>query len=67
MPFAVADYLNKLCCMFPDSKVAAEFASARTKNAAVVTHVPAPAINEPVIKACHLYDSGDDKRKNILG
>ena len=38
LPFAVADHFNKLCSvMFPESKIAAEFACTRTKTAALVT------------------------------
>ena len=65
LPFAVADHFNKLCSvMFPDSKIAVEFVCARTK--ALVTRALAPAVNEPVIKACQeqsftiLCDSGND-------
>ena len=49
--------------MFPDSKIAA---CAHTKTAALVTHALAPAVNEPVIKACQelpftiLCDGGND-------
>jgi len=52
--------------MFPDSKIEAEFACAHTKTAALVTHALAPAVNEPVIKACQeqpftiLCDGGND-------
>ena len=52
--------------MFPDSKIALEFACAHTKTAALVTHALAPAINEPIIKACQeqpftiLCDGGND-------
>ena len=53
LAFAVADHFNKLCSvMLPDSKIAAEFACARTQTAAMVTRALAPVINEPVIKAC---------------
>ena len=52
MPFAVADHFNCLVpVMFPDSKIAAEFACARTKIAALITHALAPAANEPVLTA----------------
>jgi len=67
LPFAVSDHFNKLCSViFPDSKIAAEFACTRTKTAALVTHALAPAVNEPVIKACQeqpftiLCDGGND-------
>ena len=53
LPFAVADHSNRLCpVMFPDSKIAAGFACARTKTAALITHALAPAIDEPLVKAC---------------
>ena len=67
LPFAVADHFNKLApLMFPDSKIANEFACARTKAAALVTHALAPAANEPVLevlrKQCFtiLCDAGND-------
>ena len=53
--------------MFPDSRIAAEFACARTKTAALVTHTLVPVANEPVVKACReqpftiLCDGGNDK------
>ena len=48
--FAAADHFNRLCSvMFPDSKIAKEYACARTK---VVTHALAPAVNGSVIEAC---------------
>ena len=50
LPFAVADNFNSLVPkMFPDSKIAAEFACATTKTAALKTHALAPAANEPVV------------------
>ena len=59
--------------MFPDSKIAAKFACARTKTAALVTHALAPAVNEPVIKTCQeqpftiLCDGGNDNfEKRIM-
>ena len=52
LPFAVADHFNSLVSvMFPDSKIAAKFACARTKTAALITHALAPAANEPVLTA----------------
>ena len=67
LPFAVADHFNKLAAsMFPDSKIAQEFACARTKTAALVTHALAPAANEPVVEALRrqcftvLCDGGND-------
>ena len=67
LPFAVADHFNKLVpSMFPDSKIAHEFACARTKAAALVTHALAPAANEPVVEALRkqyftvLCDGGND-------
>ena len=48
----MADHFNSLVSvMFPDSKIAAEFACARTKTAALITHALAPAANEPVLTA----------------
>ena len=53
LPFAVAHHFNRLCpVMFPDSKIAAGFACAHTKTAALITHALAPAIDEPLVKAC---------------
>ena len=50
LPFAAADHFNSLVpVMFPDSKIAAKFACARTKTAALITYVLAPAANEPVL------------------
>ena len=49
LPFAVADHFNSLVpVMFPDSKIAAEFACARTKTTALIMHTLASAANEPV-------------------
>lgn len=45
-PFAAADHLNSLApAIVPDSKIAVEFACARIKTAALITHVLAPATN----------------------
>ena len=67
LPFAVADHFNKLVApMFPDSKIAHEFACARTKVAALITCALAPAANEPVVEALRkqcftiLCDGGND-------
>ena len=67
LPFSVADHFNRLCSvMFPDSRIAAEFACARTKATALITHALAPAVNEPLVKACQeqpftiLCDGGND-------
>lgn len=52
MPFATADHYNILVpVMSPDSKIAAEFACARTKTTALIAHALAPAANEPVVNA----------------
>ena len=68
LPFAVADHFNNLVLvMFPDSKIAAEFACARTKTAALITHALAP---EPVVEAISkqpftiLCDGGNDNLEN---
>ena len=67
LPFSVADHFNSLCSvMFPDSRIAAEFACARTKTAALITHALAPVANEPIVNACQeqpftiLCDGGND-------
>lgn len=67
IPFAAADHFNRLCSvMFPDSKIAKEYACARTKVAALITHALAPAVNGPVIKTCQeqrftiMCDGGND-------
>ena len=74
LPFAVADHFNRLCpVMFPDSKIVAGFACARTKTAALITHALAPTIDEPLVKACQeqpftlLCDGGNDsfEKKNF--
>ena len=71
LPFAVADHFNRLCSvMFPDSKIAAGFSCACTKTVALITHALAPAVNEPLIKACQeqpftiLCDGGNDNFEN---
>ena len=52
LPFAIADYFNTLIpIMFPNNKIAAEFACATTKTAALVIHVLTPAANESVVSA----------------
>ena len=65
--FAAADHFNRLCSvMFPDSKIAKEYACAHTKVAALITHALAPAVNGSVIEACQkqpftiLCDGGND-------
>ena len=46
MAFLAADHFTKLCkIMFPDSKIAEEFACGRTKTTAI-----APVLNGEVIK-----------------
>ena len=48
----MAERFNSLVpVIFPDSKIAAKFACARTKTAALITHALAPAANEPVLTA----------------
>ena len=67
LPFSVADHFNRLCSkMFLDSRIAAGFSCARTKTTALITYALAPAMNEPLIKACQnqpftiLCDGGND-------
>ena len=68
IPFLAADHFNKLCkVMFPDSKIANNFASARTKNAAIVKYALAPTLNDKVVESCRtrpftlLCDGGNDQ------
>ena len=68
MAFLVADHFKKLCkVMFPDSKIAEQFACGRTKTTAIVKHALAPALNGEVIKKCQsslftvLCDGGNDQ------
>ena len=63
-----ADHFPKLCkVMFPDSKIALEYASGRTKTTALVKHALAPAVNSKVIHECQtspftlLCDGGNDQ------
>lgn len=59
--------------MFPDSKIAAEFACACIKATAMVTHALAPVVNKPIIKACQKepftipsYGGNDKYERSIL-
>ena len=68
IPFLAADHFNKLCkVMFPDSKIADNFASARTKTTAIVKYALAPTLNDEVVKCCRtrpftlLCDGGNDQ------
>ena len=68
LPFLAADHFKKLCkVMFPDSKIAVAFSCGRTKTSAIVTHAPAPALYDDVIKHCQdspftlLCDGGNDQ------
>ena len=68
LPFLVADHFSKLTkVIFPDSKIAAAYASARTKTTAIVTHALAPAMRKIVDIACRsqpftiLCDGGNDR------
>ena len=68
IPFLAADHFNKLCkVMFPDSKIADNFASARTKTTAIIKYALAPTLNDDVVKFCcaHpftlLCDGGNDQ------
>jgi hypothetical protein len=51
--------------MFLDCKIAAEFACARTKTAALITHALAPAANEPVVndQPFAIHCDGGNKNK----
>ena len=68
LPLASADHFSELCKkMFPDSKIAAKYSSARTKTTALVTHAMAPAADDAVTKACAsqpfsiMCDGGNDQ------
>ena len=67
LPFLAADHFSKLCkVMFPDSKIASEYSSGRTKTTAIVKHALAPALNLQVVEQCKsspftiLCDGGND-------
>ena len=64
LPFLAADHFNKLCkVMFPDSKIAQEFACGRTKTTSL-----APVFNNEVVQSCCtstftlLCDGGNDNQ-----
>ncbi len=76
LPFAVADHFHALVPgMFPDSKIAEQYACARKKTTALITHaLAAPAANKLVIDALIqqpftiLCDGGNDNfEKNFFG
>ena len=76
LSFLLADHFTHLTTvMFPDSKIAKSFKSARTKTTCVVTGALYPHFNEPVVTLCQnnpfsvLCDEGndnDDKNFAIL-
>ena len=68
LPFLAADHFSKLCkVMFPDSKIASEYSSGRTKTTAIVKHALAPILNSRVVDQCQsssftiLCDGGNDQ------
>ena len=68
LPLAPANHFGKLCGeVFPDSKIAEQCSSARTKSTAMVTHALTAAADENVTKACRnqpfriLCDGGNDQ------
>ncbi len=68
LPFMAADHFSKLCkVMFPDSKIASEYSSGRTKATAIVKHALAPTLNLEVVDQCIsspftiLCDGGNDQ------
>ena len=68
LPFFAADHFSKLCkVMFPDSKIAGEYSSGRTKTTSIVKHALAPALNSQVVEQCCsspytiLCDGGNDQ------
>ena len=67
LPFLAADHFSNLCkVMFPDSKIASEYSSGRTKTTSIVKHALAPALNSQVVERCCsspytiLCDGGND-------
>ena len=53
LSFYLADHFTHLTSvMFPDSKIAKSFRSARTKTTCVVTGALSPHFNDPVISLC---------------
>ena len=68
LPFLLADHFTKLCkVMFPDSRIANEFACGRTKSTAIMKHALGDKLNAEVIKTCQsspftiLCDGGNDQ------
>lgn len=68
LAFLAADHFTHLVkVMFPDSKIAEAYSSARTKTTAIITHALAPSCREAVDKACGsssftiLCDGGNDQ------
>ena len=68
LPYLAADHFSKLCkVMFPDSKIASEYSSGRTKTTSIVKHALAPALNSQVVERCcsspytFLCDGGNDQ------
>ena len=67
IPFLAADHFTKLIkVMFPDSTIAQDFSSSRTKTTAIVKYTLAPMLNAKVIEECQsspftiLCDGGND-------
>ena len=53
LSFTTADHFSKLRKrMLPDSKIAEQYASARMKTTAIITHALAPTVDQKVTKAC---------------
>eukprot|EP00117_Sycon_ciliatum_P019217 scpid92565/ scgid17493/ Zinc finger protein 862 len=68
IPHAASDHFTELCKrMFPDSNIAKEYASGRTKTTAIVTRALAPAADKSVTDAyksaafSKLCDGGNDR------
>ena len=50
LPFQAADHLSDLVpCMFPDSKIAADFSSRHTKTKSIICDALDPHLKQPVI------------------
>ena len=67
IPFLAAEDFTKLCMtMFPDSKIAQQFACSRTKTTATIKKAISPTFSDEVVPTCRtspftlLCDGGND-------
>ena len=53
VPFLAADHFSKLCkSMFPESKIAQQFACSRTKTTAIIKKALPPTFSDEVVQTC---------------